>query len=98
MISLLVFYIYSLPSFFVSSISCIFLPSASLQTQATFVLLRTNQPQKIAQTQRHSFAIFSFLDADNQVIMKQPYHITKTCKTSFSEELIFRETGTRKIQ
>ncbi len=37
-----------------------------------------------------------FLDVDNQIIMKPHYHITKTCKTSSSEEFIFRETGTRK--
>lgn len=59
MISQLVFYIYSLPSLFVTLISCIFLPSAFLQTKATFVLVRKNQPQKTAQTQTHSFAIFS---------------------------------------
>lgn len=44
----------------------------------------------------HFFASFFFLDVDNQIIMKQCYHITETCKTSSSEELIFRETGTRK--
>ncbi len=37
-----------------------------------------------------------FLDVDNQIIKKPRYHITKTCKTSSSEEFIFRETGTRK--
>lgn len=46
-------------------------------------------------TNIHTFLLF-FLDVDNQIIMKQRYHITETCKTSSSEELIFRETGTRK--
>jgi len=45
MISRLVFHIYSLP-LFVKSISCIFLPSSLIQTQALFVLVRKNQPQK----------------------------------------------------
>lgn len=44
----------------------------------------------------HTFLLLFFLDVDNQIIMKQHYHITKTCKTSSSEELIFRETSTRK--
>lgn len=48
-------------------------------------------------TNIHTFLlVFFFLDVDTQIIMKQRYHITKTCKTSSSEELIFRETGTRK--
>lgn len=42
------------------------------------------------------FCYFFSLDVDNQIIMKQRYHITKTSKTSSSEELIFRETGIRK--